>query len=340
MSKMKTGVSYFARAGFEHMEEDMDQIRRNHCNFVVHTFSETDLEFYKGTLKRLIEISHNKNLEVWLDPWGLGGVFGGESYSKFASCNLDSRQISSKGDSLPAACFNSSKFRKFMKEWVDVAIQIGADNIFWDEPHFYIYKENIDEKTGSERWTCRCQWCRDLFKAKYGYELPLQMNADLQEFKEASIVDFIKEMCEYTKLKRVKNSFCFLPCQGPIGGVRNWEVFAKIEALDIIGTDPYWPVDKTITEEDVRKKVSLFSKRIKNLCDKFDKEGQIWILNFNIKAGTEEYIKVAVDAAYSEGIRNLAAWSYYGTEMMDSLSCDNSHLVWETLGEAYHKITK
>ena len=337
---MKTGISYFARSRLKHFREDMEEIKRNHCTYVVHTFSETDLEYYKGSIENLVRISHDVGLEVWLDPWGVGGIFGGESYSQFASLHLDVRQISSAGDSIPAACFNNPKFKIFMKEWVDSALQTGADNIFWDEPHFHIYRENVDEKIGSELWACRCKACKDLFKARYGCELPRKINKDVQEFKESSIEDFISEMSGYVKEKngRVINSFCFLPSDGPIGGIRNWERFAAIDSLDIIGTDPYWETDKKVTGEIVAGRVSAFSRKIKALCDKFRKEPQIWILNFNIKSGTEDNIKVAVEAAYREGIRNLAAWSYYGTEMMASISSDTPLAVWKNLGEAYREL--
>jgi len=338
---MKTGVSYFARTRYQHLKEDMAAIKRNNCSYVVHTYSESDKEFCKGTIEKLIKFSHDAGLEVWLDPWGVGGVFGGESYSAFASRNLDARQISTNGDSLPVACFNNGKFKTFMKEWIDSAIEVGADNIFWDEPHFYIYyKENLDEKIGSKLWACRCESCKKLFKKKYSSDMPSIMDVKVQEFKEESIVDFIKEMAGYVKIKGLENSFCFLPVDGPIGGVRNWDKFASIEPLDIIGTDPYWATDRKITAKELEEKVSTFSKKIKTLCDKYGKEPQIWILNFNIKRDTEENIKLAVKAAYKEGIRNLAAWSYYGTEMMGSLSCERPDEVWKTLGQAYNKAIK
>jgi len=337
---MKTGVSYFARSRLKHLKEDMDEIKRNNCDFVVHTFSESDQEFFKVTIERLIKISHDAGLEVWLDPWGVGGVFGGESYSAFASRNLDSRQISSRGDSLPVACFNSAKFRKFVRTWVDTAIKVGADNIFWDEPHFYIYKENVEEKIGTGLWSCKCPSCSKLFKVKYGRPIPEKMDKDLQEFKEDSIAGFIEEMAGYVKAKnsKLKNSFCFLPLAGPVGGVRNWEKFAGIKPLDIVGTDPYWPSDRPVSAGEVEKKVALFSKKIKGLCDKFGKEPQIWILNFNLIAGTEDNIKVAVDTAFKEGVRNLAAWSYYGTEMMGALSSQRPDVVWQTLGKSYREV--
>lgn len=335
---MHTGVSYFARTRLKHMEEDMEAIRQNNCDYVIHTFSESDLEFYKGTVEKLIKISHDKGLEVWLDPWGVGAVFGGESYSQFISRRLDTRQISSRGESLPAACFNNEKFRKFIKGWLDAAIEIGADCIFWDEPHFYIFEENIEEKIDSNPWACSCDACRKAFESVYNYKFPLQMNKDLQEFKEDSIVKFLEEMSDYAGTRGVKNSFCFLPFDSPVGGVRDWEKFAAIKALDIVGTDPYWPTNRDVDAAQVKDRTRLFSKRIKALCDKYNKEAQIWILNFRIKDGTEGFIKIAVEAAYQEGIRNFAAWSYYGTEMMASLSSDNPVIVWKTLGEAYHNL--
>ncbi|PIU41703.1 MAG: hypothetical protein COS99_03855 [Candidatus Omnitrophica bacterium CG07_land_8_20_14_0_80_42_15] len=332
---MKTGVSYFARSRLKHMQEDMEEIKRNNCNFVVHTFSEQDLEFYKGTIQKLVEISKIAGLEVWLDPWGVGGVFGGESYSQFVSKNLDARQISAEGNSIPAACFNNDKFRSFMQKWIDAAVEIGANNIFWDEPHFYIFEENVEEKIGTTKWSCRCDSCAALFKKKYGYEIPKEMNKDIQDFKEFSVANFIEQMSSYAAKSNVKNSFCFLPLEGHVGGIRNWSAIAKIRTLDIIGTDPYWPTSRSVTEKEVALRVSSFSKKIKALSDEFKKEAQIWILNFRIKNGTENNVRLAVETAYKEGIRNIAAWSFYGTEMMTSLASDDPLLVWKTLGDAY-----
>ena len=82
-----------------------------------------------------------------------------------------------------------------------------------------------------------------------------------------------------------------------------------------------------------------FSKRIAKLAKDYKKEGQIWILNFNIKKGEEKNIETAIDAAYKEGIRNIAAWSYFGTYQMSNLASDDPGKVWETLGKVYKKLT-
>ncbi|NQU73651.1 MAG: hypothetical protein HQ547_02955 [Candidatus Omnitrophica bacterium] len=342
---LKTGVSYFGSRIQRHVKEDMQDIKDHNCNFVVHTFSETDLEFYKGTMKEIVEISHGLGLEVWVDPWAVGGVFGGEAYSKFVAVNLEAREISAKGESLPAACLNNAQFRDFMLSWIDAALELKPDVFFWDEPHFYLYPLDQMERD-STLWACRCEVCRREFKKRFGYEMPVESNDDIKLFKEDSIIDFLKTMCEYVKNRApktenqeprtIKNAVCFLPFKGSLGGIMDWSKAAAIKSLDIIGTDPYWKVG----EKDVGSLVRGFSKKIYDLAQEYNKEGQIWILNFRIKKGTHKDIKTAVMAAHKEGIRNIAAWSYLGTGCMSYLASDDPQGVWDTLGEAFFGIQK
>src|SRR3989339_167925 len=97
---LKLGVSYFGSRIQRHVKEDMADIVKHNCNFVVHTLSETDMEFYQGTMRQIVDISREAGLEIWIDPWAVGGTFGGETYSRFVAENLDAREISAKGESL------------------------------------------------------------------------------------------------------------------------------------------------------------------------------------------------------------------------------------------------
>ncbi len=330
---MKLGVSYFGNRMPQSVEEDMKKIKDNGCNFIVHTFSETDLEYYPGTMEKIVNSSKKCGLEVWLDPWGVGRVWGGESYSELIAKDLDVRQINAEGHSLPIACLNNPSFVEFMKKWTDAALQCGADVLFWDEPHFYIYPE--DE--GCRAWACKCKHCQKLFKKRFSEAMPSLLNDNLREFKEDSIVDFLTKLCDYAKKKNVINSMCFLPFENS-STVNNWEKVAKIKNLDIIGSDPYWR--KGQSEEEIIERVGSFSKRIQDLSLKHNKEGQIWILNFAIEKGKESDIELAVETAYKEGIRDIAAWSYYGTAQMSSLACDDPETTWKTLGKVYKRLSK
>lgn len=354
---MKLGVSYFGSRMPDDVAEDMKAIRDNGCNFVVHTFAEEDLEFYRGTMEKIVKSSKKEKLEVWLDPWGVGQTWGGESYSSFIAKNPDTMQVNAEGNLVPAACLNNPKYRKFMIEWTDAAIEIGADNIFWDEPHFYIYPEaegcppaqQNGERAG-KGWACRCSICQDLFKKRFKKEMPVVMDNDIKLFKEDCLVDFLKFLCDYAKSatkasadppthcggkKGITNAMCYLPFENS-STFSDWSKAARIDSLDIIGTDPYWRKGQRAAQ--VAERVGGFSKRIAKLAKDYNKEGQIWILNFGIKKGEEENIEVAIDTAIKEGIRNLAAWSYYGTYQMSQLTSEDPEKVWATLGKAYKKL--
>ncbi|MBI2870465.1 MAG: hypothetical protein HYY14_02015 [Candidatus Omnitrophica bacterium] len=325
---MKTGISYFGNRNPEHFRRDAEVMMRNHCTYVVHTFSETDLAFYAGTMKEIVAISHEAGLEVWVDPWGVGQVFGGETFSRLIATHLDHRQVSAKGQSLAIACINNPDFRRFMTHWTDTAIELGADVLFWDEPHFHIFEKGDDD------WACHCIHCEIAFKAASGRDLPLELTPEVRKFRDHSIVTFLTELCDRVKARGKRNAVCLLPPYIVPDCLADWDTVARIKSLDIIGTDPYWHLGGIKAQEIVRE----YSRKIADLARLYNKEAQIWILAFRIKQGTESDLARACEAAYKEGIRNLAAWSYLGTGYMSHLASDNPQLVWETLGRAYQKL--
>lgn len=142
LPSLKLGVSYFGNRYFNHAREDLKKIAR-HCNFVVHTFSETDFYYHRSCLKAIFDYSKKLGLEVWVDPWGVGGVFGGESFSRFLLENRDSWQRLPDGRKVASACLNNQKFRRFLKDWITAAADIGSEVIFWDEPHQKIFQQKI-----------------------------------------------------------------------------------------------------------------------------------------------------------------------------------------------------
>lgn len=341
---MKLGVSYFGSRMPDDVAADMKAIRDNGCNFVVHTFSEEDLEFYCGTMEKIVRACKKQALEVWLDPWGVGKTWGGETYSEFIAKDVSTMQVNAEGHLVPAACLNNPKYRKFMLKWTDAAVDIGADVIFWDEPHFYIYPEDegcppAQQNAGraGKGWACRCKICQNLFEKRFKKDMPVAMDEDVRLFKEDCLVDFLKFLCDYAKKKGITNSMCYLPFENS-STFRDWSKVAKIDSLDIIGTDPYWRKGQTAPQ--VKERVAAFCKKILKLSREYNKEGQIWILNFGIKKGEEKNIEAAINAAYKEGIRNIAAWSYYGTYQMSHLASDDPKKVWQMLGNMYKRLGK
>lgn len=326
---MKTGVAYHDVRDLNHVRADLEDMVAHNCTFVVHTFSETDLSFYTRTMKDIVHASHDLGLEVYVDPWGVGGIFGGEALSRFIAENLDDRQVLVKGKSAPAACMNSPNFRSFMNVWIDTVADLGSDIVFWDEPHFYMADWFI-EGAKTDNWACCCPACRKLFEGKYGHPMPTKMDEEVIEFRGQTIVDFFSEMGAYAKQCGLKNALCVLPDEEPLRGVSNWEMLTSIPSLDIFGTDPYWAIRGYAVEPYVRDTTI----KAKTLCDKYGLELQMWVLAFLIEGGREDEVMQAAEIFYEEGVRNIAAWSYGGGGWMYTRS-ENADTVWKNLGKAF-----
>ena len=330
---LKLGVSYYGNRIPWRVKEDLQDIRQAGCTYVVHTFSEEDLEFYQGAMAEIVGASHELKLEVWLDPWGVGQAFGGETYSSLIAKQLSLRQVSSRGESLAIACPNQPAFQEYLLKWIKVAASLKADVLFWDEPHFFIYPEPEGDVLPA-LWACCCPACQAKFQKKFGQPLPNRMTPEVRAFKEESLVEVTRLLCDATLKEGLRSGVCLLPFENS-STVNDWNKVASLPSLHILGTDPYWKPH----QKDVASYVGRFAKRVASLAKEFHKEGQLWILNFNIPKGEEAMIRVALEAGYAQGIRNFAAWSYYGAAYIHLKSEDPS-AVWNTLSQTYQELRR
>ena len=329
---LKLGVSYYGNRIPWGVKEDLRAIREAGCTYVVHTFAEEDLEFYLPAMAEIVEATHELGMEVWLDPWGVGQAFGGETYSSLIAKELPVRQISSDGISLPIACPNQPLFRDYLLTWIKAAAQLKADVVFWDEPHFMIYPEREDALP--KLWACRCLECQRQFQQRTGRPMPELFTPEVRTFKEDCLVECTRFLCDAALSEGIKSSVCLLPFENS-STVNDWGKVARIPSLDVMGTDPYWRPH----QKEVGSFVGRFAQRVKGLADQFHKEGMLWILNFNIPKGEEKTIAEALEAGYGLGIRNFAAWSYYGASYM-SLRAEDPAAVWETLAATYQEFRR
>src|SRR5919106_4998608 len=128
-----TGCSYFGVRIVRHVVRDLEDLVRRGFTGVLHTFSENDLAYYRGTMREIVDASHALGLEVQMNPWGAGRTFGGEAESRFVTMNPHAWQVLDDGRPVAAACLNHPEYRAFLKEWADAALEAGADLVFWDE---------------------------------------------------------------------------------------------------------------------------------------------------------------------------------------------------------------
>ncbi|MCB7129274.1 MAG: hypothetical protein NOU37_07440 [Candidatus Brocadiales bacterium] len=329
------GVSYFGSRHLDHVKRDMAEIAGSGCNMVVHTVSEEDMTYYPETIVQIVKASKEAGLQVFLDPWGVGRVFGGEAFSNFIAMNPRERQRMElpEGElSADKACLNSSTFRKMMEAWVELAGHSNAHGVFWDEPHLY-YGE-LTPLFGKKRdvWGCCCGVCKRLFREKFGYEMMGQFSEDVTRFRQATILGFIESLSGLAVSKGLINALCVLPFRNPRFGIYEWEKALENKYLSIFGSDPYW----LAFDRDVDEFVRSVSRDVVALCKTYDKEPQLWIQGFRVPADREDEVKRAIEIARDEGIKNIAVWSYGGSGCMSHLRSERPEELWKKISDTFN----
>lgn len=329
--KLRFGTAYHGNRMPHHAREDLLDIATHGMDLVVHMFSHTDWDRHKMRMKDIVEMSQEFGLEVWVDNWGLGGPPGDKSH--FLSYYPDSHMYLSNGDMDPVrACVNSPDFRRFTREWIDTVHFIGARTIFWDEPQ--MPQKTVDGKT---YYGCTCPRCRKLFEEKYGRPMPEFADQEAEDFGTDSIVDYFREMTEYSASKGMKNVVCVM--LGSYG--MNLNVVDRICSLpymDSIGSDPYWVYDK-LADPDLSVYDFVYKGTKENLrvSGQFKKDHNIWIQTFDNPRGCEEDIVEAMEAAYDAGARTILTWGYYGSESND-YAAKNAPVTWAKACEAVQRV--
>ena len=156
----RAGVAYFGSRIVRHVAADMAALAERGFTGVLHTFTENDLAYYRETMREIVACSHEAGLEVQIGPWGVCQMFGGEAESRFTAWHPEVGQVLDDGRGTPSGCPNNPRVREFVHQWIDAAIDTGADRIFCDEPH-WVHPEHFG--LDPERWGCRCEHCRERF---------------------------------------------------------------------------------------------------------------------------------------------------------------------------------
>ncbi len=359
---MQTGVSYFSSRALRYVRADLQDIVDHGCTYVVHCFSETDLAYYRDTMREVVEATHEAGLEAWLDPWGLCGVFSGETFTRFPLDNPDVWQVLSDGRRVAAACPNRPQTRAFLRDWVDASAATGGDVLFWDEPHFYVGLWRGDL---SGAWACRCDVCRDLFRERLGHEMPVEFTTEVRSFRETSLVDLLAELCRHGREKGLRNALCLLPTDliangfgepeqrlrralerrlidatpGVVDamlhvGVGDFASAAAIPDLHIFGCDPYWYLFGTDAESFMR----VYGQAAKEPAEANNLGLQLWFQAFSLPEGREEELRIGTRVAEEVGATHIAAWSYEATASMSQIRCPRPDLVWKILGEEFRRL--
>jgi hypothetical protein len=306
---MLVATSYFGNRILRHVRADVRRLRQQSFDIVVHTFSENDLRFYQKTVRDIVEVTREAGMRVWIDPWGVGGIFGGEAFSDAALHHRDWLQVAANGDKVPACCPSNPGFQSFMREWTDAALETGADAVFWDEPHFY-----SDEKEGLG---CYCKHCRDI-----------------AESGKSAIGSFLVEICVRVKNRDRKNVVCVLPATLERKEALDWIEISTLGNVMNLGSTPFWGMQRT----DPEKHVALIGRELLAVASRAGVETHLWIQGFRIPAGREDEIRRSTIAAGELGINVIAIWGFDACESMSSLACERPQIAWAAFLKAIRQL--
>jgi N-acetylmuramic acid 6-phosphate etherase len=310
----RAGVSYFGVRILRHVRRDLADIAARGYTSVLHTFSENDLAYYRGTMAEIVAASHDVGLEVQMCPWGVGRTFGGEAESRWVGMHPEACQVLDDGRRVATGCLNQPSYRAFCKEWADAALECGTDYVFWDEPHWTVPEHvGIDDP---ERWACCCDRCRELAGG-----------TPAQEFREASLVDFLREMTEHVAARGGKNTICLLPLTEGSHGIQDWDAVAALPGLDVFATDPYW---KNFDEEPGAF-VGRFATLLSETAARHGVRPQLWVPSFGLTHEDVPDLEAAIEATRAAGIDDIWTWGYEACGHMTHLATPDAPLVWEAV---------
>ncbi|HKC21610.1 MAG TPA: N-acetylmuramic acid 6-phosphate etherase [Gaiellaceae bacterium] len=313
----RAGVSYFGVRILRHVRRDLNDISARGYTSVLHTFSENDLAYYRGTMADIVAASHDAGLEVQMCPWGVGRTFGGEAESRWVTMHPEACQVLDDGRRVATGCLNQPAYRAFCKQWADAALDCGTDYVFWDEPHWTVPDHvGVDDP---ERWACTCDACRELAAGEV-----------TQAFREAWLVDFLREMTAHVASRGGKNTVCLLPLTEGSHGIKDWDAVAALPGLDVFATDPYW---KNFDEEPGAF-VGRFAKLLAETAARHGVRPQLWVPSFGLTRDDIADLDAAIESTRAAGIDDIWTWGYEACVHMTHLATPDAPLVWEAVTRA------
>ena len=228
------------------------------------------------------------------------------------------------GRRVAAACLNSPAYRDFCKEWADWVLECGVDSVFWDEPAWVVPAHvGVDD---AERWTCRCDRCAE----RFGGPVPGELTPEVRRFREASVVDFLREVTRSRRgARRLEHDLPAARDRGHAGprrlergrcppGSGDAGDGSVLEALGRGGRPVRAPLRPPAARDGDRHGVGA----------------QLWVPSFGLDRSDIPELEAAVAAAREEGVDDLWTWGYEACRHMTSLATPDAPLVWDAVSAA------
>ncbi len=331
---MPFGTSYFDNIILKHFQKDLQEIKKQGCDFIVLTFSEANMCFHIDTFRELVAEAKKQGLTVFMDPWAVGGVFGGESLPQFAAWYPKECQVRSDGKRVPALCINSPALRTYLKKWTDTVSTFKVDYVLWDEPHFYLNWMDswFGLKFDPKAWSCRCGLCQKRYLKETGSKIPRIETDKVTDFKRRCILDFLLDLSRYSAAKGLKNALTLIPSDP------DWflETMAKDKSIHMMGGESYFEEHKR--PKNIYQYAAGHTRIMKKWALKYKKPLLMWVRGHKISKGHESDVVPAIKGCTEAGAEYVALWGFEGCKHISSIACADSDRVWKLTGKTFREL--
>ena len=315
---MDLGVSYISTHLPGHIDLDMKHLAEIGCTEVLFALQENHFRTLTGGVRFGAELARKHGLRPYVVVWGFANTFGGGRMSNFMLENQNLWRIHQNTKLIPKACLNNPEVVEKFELLTRTCNEHGYLGMFVDDP------------TPQD---CFCKHCQQRFEERFNLKLIDSIgSAEYQQFRIETVSFYTREISR--SVKTVNPELRTITCVMPHDR-KCWEAVAKIDDLDVFGTDSYWLLSRG--KMSLEQAVSD-AKAIRELCQKVKKQSQIWLNCWKIPAGLEEQIYIGGKQLAAVGCDSLYTWSFRGG-LGTNEECENPEKAWTALEKLYRELS-
>jgi hypothetical protein len=319
----RLAVSYFGNRYPQHAREDMAAMAAAGVDDVVLVMSESDLRWNPGTMAQFVEIAREAGLEPWLTAWAIGGVFGGETASYAVGEHPEACQRDNAGAHVPALCPRQAPFRQVMQAWMDAAVAAAVHTVQWDEPQLA-----LPFKAGAERYGCCCAACQAAFRERYGRDLPPVATVESERFFADLLTEVVTWLVAEADQRGLESAIVLLPDENY--DAAHAAAMAALPGVRYFGSTPFTQRNGVVAAE-IPEYLRGWADQANAATAGTPARSYAWVQAFDVAAGHEDEITLAITSLGEAGIDLIAVWSYRACEAMSGLACEDPDAAWNAV---------
>jgi hypothetical protein len=290
---------------------------------IVLVMSESDLRWNPGTMAELVQIGREVGLEPWLTAWAISGVFGGETASYAVGEFPEACQRDNAGRHVPALCPRQEPFRQVMRAWMDIAVDAGVRTVQWDEPQLA-----LTFKAGSERHGCCCVACREAFREQYGQDLPPVATAESERFFADLLTEVVTWLVAEARQRGLESAIVLLPDENY--DASHAAAMAALPGVSYFGSTPF-TLRNGVASAEIPGYLRGWADHGNAATEGTTASSYAWVQAFDVAAGHEDEITLAITSLADAGVDLIGVWSYRACEAMSSLACEDPEAAWNAV---------